>query len=69
MVRKGEIACYNIIFLNLLLVTKTWLLQGHFDVCVCLCLSGFVQTVTSISMDAFQNNLAQLFSVMSKFAT
>ena len=37
-------------------------------VSVRICLSGFVWTSTFIFMDGFQNNLAQLFSLMSRSA-
>ena len=34
------------------------------QVSVCVCPSGLVWTITSIFMDGFQNNLAQIFSFM-----
>ena len=41
-------------------------------VCVCVCLyaspSEFVQTITSTVVDGFQNNLTQLFCIMSRCA-
>ena len=36
--------------------------------CVCVYPSGFVRAITSTFMHGFQNNLAQLFSRMSKSA-
>ena len=33
-----------------------------------MCLFGFAWNITSISIDGFQNNLAQMFSFMSRCA-
>ena len=37
-------------------------------VCACVCPSGFVWAITSIFMNGFQNNLAQLVSLRSSSA-
>ena len=67
---------YLLFLSSQLLMSKTWSSQWHFRVCGCIrvCIRldvfifKFVCAVTSTSMNEFQNNLAQLFSLMSRCA-
>ena len=62
--------------LNLLAVSETWLAQCQFgeSECMIACIlvsvhpPGFVQTRTSVFTQEFQNEIAQLFSLMGRSA-
>ena len=67
--------CYSMpcscshLLLSPLAVSKIYLIQHHFCVCAFVCLCVWICPLgTSLIMDGFQNDLAQLFSFMSQIA-